>query len=111
QKIQLEASGQSEPLLANILQSASGGAENLLRGGVARHIDIEWQATPLAFCRRAIDGRYPFAERGNSEVRLEDFGRFFGFGGELDRFFEAHAKGLIDSSSRPWRARNAAGSL
>jgi type VI secretion system protein ImpL len=111
QKVQLEAGTQAVPLLAGILKSASGGAATLIRGGVAQQIDTQWRAGPLGFCQRAIIGRYPFQARGVEEVRIEDYGRFFGYGGEVDRFFQTYAKDLVDTSHHPWRGRATAGSL
>jgi type VI secretion system protein ImpL len=111
QKVQLEAGTQADPLLAGILKSASTGAATLIRGGVAQQIDTDWRAGPLGFCQRAIVGRYPFRASGAEEVRLEDFGRFFGYGGELDRFYQTYAKELVDTSRRPWRNRTTAGAL
>ncbi len=111
QKVQLEARTQSEPLLAGIMQSAAGGAATLVSGGVAQQIDTEWRAGPLGFCQKAIVGRYPFQANVAEEVRLEDFGRFFGSGGVLDAFFQTYAKDLVDNSRHPWRSRASAAAL
>jgi len=110
-KVQLEARTQSEPLLAGILQGAAGGATTLIRGGVAQQIDTEWRAGPLGFCQQAIVGRYPFQAGAGEEIRLEDFGRFFGAGGVLDSFFQTYARDLVDTTRRPWRSRTTAGAL
>ncbi len=111
QKVQFEAAGQTEPLLTALLTSAAGGAATLVRRGVAGQIDNEWRAGPLGFCQQAIAGRYPFQAGSGEDVRVEDFGRFFGYGGEMDRFFQTYARDLVDTSRRPWRNRGAAGSL
>lgn len=111
EKLQLEGKTQTDPLLANVLNSAAGSAATLIRGGVAQQIDTDWRAGPLGFCQRAIVGRYPFRAGAAEDVRIEDFGRFFGYGGELDRFFQSYAKDLVDTGSHPWRGKVGGGTL
>jgi len=109
QKIKFEAERQEQPLLKGLLDDAATSASNIAFGGVATNIDAQWRSGPLAFCQRAVSGRYPVDPAGRSEIRLEDFGRFFGYGGELDQFFQAYLKDHIDTSQRPWRASGRTG--
>jgi type VI secretion system protein ImpL len=39
------------------------------------------------------------------EIRLNDFGDFFGYGGEMDRFFNEHLRQYVDATDLPWKAR------
>jgi type VI secretion system protein ImpL len=104
QKVQLEAERLNQPFLANLLTEAATSVSNIASGGVATNIEAQWKADGLEFCRRAIADRYPVASSGTSEIRLEDFGRFFGYGGTMDKFFEAYLKDKVDTTRRPWRA-------
>jgi type VI secretion system protein ImpL len=56
-------------------------------------------------CRGIINGRYPFFRDGRAEVPLIEFGRLFGTGGILDRFYKEHLAGLVDTSHAVWRWR------
>jgi type VI secretion system protein ImpL len=59
-------------------------------------------------CRQVIESGYPFT-RGSREVSLIDFGRLFGPGGTLDKFFKDNLASLADTSKKAWtwRAENA----
>lgn len=105
---QLEAARQPEPLLTDVLATAAGGAARIGGGGVAKGINEQW-ALPLKFCEDAISGRYPLVRDSQKEVSLADFARFFGAGGELDRFFQGPVRDMVDMSRRPWRSRDAGG--
>ncbi len=103
QRVQFEAERMNMPVISSLLSAAATSVENIAMGGVATNVESQWKAGPLAFCQRAIKGRYPVARGERSEIRLEDFGRFFGYGGELDKFFESYLKDSIDTNRRPWR--------
>jgi type VI secretion system protein ImpL len=104
QQIQFAAERQNVPMLEALLVAAANSVNNIASGGVATNIESQWQSGALQLCRQAIEGRYPVSKTAESEIRLEDFGRFFGFGGEADKFFESYLSDKIDSSRRPWRA-------
>lgn len=50
-----------------------------------------------SFCRRAIAGRYPFAN-SSKDVAPNDFARFFGPQQMLDQFFQQNLRHLVDVS-------------
>jgi type VI secretion system protein ImpL len=54
------------------------------------------------FCVRAIANRYPFASSSAADVLPDDFGQFFGPGGQLDNFFQARLASLVDTSGSVW---------
>jgi type VI secretion system protein ImpL len=104
EQVRFAAQRQPIPMLEAILREAATGVDNIASGGVATNIESQWQAGPLQLCRQAIADRYPVSRTADSEIRLEDFGRFFGFGGEADKFFESYLRDKIDTNARPWRA-------
>ncbi|MEM6486930.1 MAG: type VI secretion system membrane subunit TssM [Pseudomonadota bacterium] len=59
------------------------------------------------FCRRTIEGRYPFV-RSREDVALADFQRMFAPGGELERFFQTHLEKYVEKGDR-WRWKTVQG--
>jgi type VI secretion system protein ImpL len=68
-----------------------------------KELNTMWRKEVLAECHRAISGRYPFNSIASKEVRLKDFSKFFGYGGTLDAFFNAHLKAVVNTRKTPWR--------
>ncbi|WP_309269060.1 type VI secretion system membrane subunit TssM [Azonexus sp.] len=54
------------------------------------------------FCRRAVEGKYPFVV-AEQEVDPDDFARLFSSGGLFDSFFEKNIKPYVDTTTQPWR--------
>lgn len=48
-------------------------------------------------------GKYPFNPRASREVKLKDFGRFFGYDGVMDQFFDTYLNAFVDTSNGKWR--------
>jgi type VI secretion system protein ImpL len=95
-------------LVQGLLQDAASRSQNLAFSGVKANLNAQWQAEALPFCRQAIAGRYPVDRGSAQEIRLEDFGRFFGPGGLVDAYFKAYLADFVDTSSKPWRTRTTA---
>jgi type VI secretion system protein ImpL len=76
-----------------------GGARQQVR----QKLNAAWNSQVLPSCRQAIEGRYPIYKDSNIEVGLNDFGRIFGPGGQLDEFFNVYLRPFVDSSRMPWR--------
>lgn len=53
-------------------------------------------------CQTVASGRYPFDRASRNEIALVDFGRLFGVGGVMDRFFQTKLANYVDQSHRPW---------
>ncbi|MCI4678282.1 type VI secretion system membrane subunit TssM [Rhodoblastus acidophilus] len=53
-------------------------------------------------CLQLIPGRYPFDRGARREIALADFGRLFGVGGVMDRFFQNNLAKYVDQSKRAW---------
>ena len=105
QQLQMEASRQPE-MVKGLLTGAANKSQNLAFAGVASQINTEWRSRGLPFCQQAIANRYPIARNSNQEIRLDDFGQFFGPGGIVDTFFTQYLANYVDMSRSPWRVRS-----
>ncbi len=65
-------------------------------------VDALWQAEGARECRRAVEGRYPFATAAESEVTIDDFTRIFGPEGLFATFFDGNLAEFVDVSTDPW---------
>ncbi|GGQ19317.1 type VI secretion system membrane subunit TssM [Shewanella litoralis] len=65
-----------------------------------------WRSQVVSEFNSAIAGRYPFDRKSKSNVRLKDFGKFFGYGGTLDKFWDQYLAAHVDTSKKPWRFKN-----
>ncbi len=99
-----EAEGGS-PLLAQMLREVDSDATALASGGERERISGLWAAEAGPFCRRAIAGRYPLARAARQEVTRDDFTRFFGPNGMMDKFFAEHLHNYVEVRDGPWRWR------
>jgi type VI secretion system protein ImpL len=85
------------------------GAANEFIGDVSKAtadqimLALRDQVTPA--CTQVVNGRYPFVRGSQREVPLADFGRMFGPGGVLDKFFQQYLAPITDTSSREWTFR------
>jgi type VI secretion system protein ImpL len=56
-------------------------------------------------CQAIVNNRYPFFKNSQRDVPLIEFGKLFGTGGILDRFYKEHLAGMVDTSHPTWRWR------
>ncbi|WP_249744953.1 type VI secretion system membrane subunit TssM [Burkholderia pyrrocinia] len=73
-----------------------------LNQGVGELLARQMNAAIGNECRRAIEGKYPFAS-SSQEVDPEDFARVFASGGLLDEFFQKTLAPYVDTAANPWR--------
>ncbi len=99
-----EASRQPE-MVGEVLGQVTSSVTGLTSGGVRNRLNELWRSEGLGFCQQAIAGRYPLVRDSRREVRLPDFGEFFGPGGIMDRYFSTHLVDYVDTSRRQWRWR------
>jgi type VI secretion system protein ImpL len=92
--------------MQEMLSGAAENSQNLAFAGVTAQFNSEWQSRGLPFCQQAIGGRYPIVRGGSQEIRLDDFGQFFGPGGIMDAFFREYLANYVDMSRSPWRVRS-----
>ncbi|WP_050657895.1 type VI secretion system membrane subunit TssM [Gallaecimonas pentaromativorans] len=77
-------------------------AKKVVRQSVSRSINEIWRSSVYRDYRSAIAGKYPFRRQADSEVALQDFAGFFGYGGTLDSFFNDQLKPYVDTQRSPW---------
>jgi len=104
QQLQMEASRQPE-MVKGLLIGAASGTQELAFAGVTSQMNSEWRSRGLMFCRQAIANRYPIARASSQDIRLDDFGQFFGPGGISDTFFSEYLADYVDTSQSPWQVR------
>ena len=66
-------------------------------------VDGELQTKIVAYCAKAIRGRYPIERSGAQEVPPLDFGKFFGPNGVMDTFYQTELKTIVDTTHGAWR--------
>ncbi|GAL04530.1 IcmF-related protein [Photobacterium aphoticum] len=81
-----------------VLQTAK-----LAKQGSKIQLNTLWKNTVVREYRSSIAGKYPFSEGSLKEVKMKDFGEFFGHDGAIDRFFNQHLESFVDTSKRRWR--------
>ena len=86
-------------LLAGLVATSSGQAASGAQAGVQKQVGAEVGA----FCRQAVEGRYPFARGQAREVPPGDFSKVFGPNGSFDNFLKTKMQGLYDASGPAWR--------
>ncbi len=100
ERVKAAAGQQPEPIRAMLEQLADAGA-NQSRGAEIQGLSAELK--PISdICKRAINGRYPFASGSRADVLPEDFGQLFGGGGLMDDFFQRRLLNLVDTSAASW---------
>ncbi len=108
QRLRILAARQPEPVktwLSQLYRRTRG----VTLGGAHRELSKKWKAAVLPVCNKALLKRYPFKSGAQAEATLRDFGRFFGEGGVMDRFFQEQLAQFVDTSRSPWRWRKGAG--
>lgn len=79
-------------------QNAASGAV-----GIRAQLDAAWKADVLPWCKQSLNGRYPFAGPGGSDMAMDDFTRLFKPGGLIDAFFTTRIARYVDVAAHPWR--------
>ncbi|CAA0096768.1 Uncharacterised protein [BD1-7 clade bacterium] len=90
-----------KPLMTRIVSRSA----SLSQSGVVEHLNQMWASEVLGFCQRAIANRYPVSPAAESDIQLDDFAQFFGYGGTMDTFFKRHLQKYVDASRSPWAVR------
>lgn len=54
------------------------------------------------FCRRALQGRYPFSAHSQQDVAAGDFSRLFAPNGLFDSFFQQNLAEKVNQATSPW---------
>jgi len=107
-RVRAEAAQLPMPLrgmLENLADSSSRQTDGSIRSTLGGELD----SSLGEFCRRAIQGRYPFERSATQEVTLADFARMFGQGGLMDQFFQSRLAPMADVSGPTWVLRQPGG--
>ena len=68
-------------------------------------INEKWKTEVGLQCGNTLANNYPFKSDSPKDLPLAEFTKFFAPNGLFDKFFKENLEGLIDTSSRPWKAR------
>ncbi|MDX2345610.1 MAG: type IVB secretion system protein IcmF [Legionella sp.] len=72
----------------------------------AKHfINTQWQRQVFPEYQRTILNRYPFMQKTNNEVAINDFDHFFATNGILNHFVAEYIKPFLDTSKPEWPLR------
>ena len=99
--MKMESAKLPAPLRA-ILAGISDRTTQKVNQGVGSMLALQVDSSVGEVCRRAIDGKYPFAG-STQEVDIEDFNRVFAADGLLDTFFQKNLAAYVDTGTKPWR--------
>ncbi|NNF16548.1 MAG: type VI secretion system membrane subunit TssM [Gammaproteobacteria bacterium] len=92
-----------DPMVAAVVNTMVGGVKGVMAGSTRSYLNDLWRSDGYDRCYDTIAGRYPFERGASREIKLDDFGDFFGNGGDMDSFFSTHLKDYVDTASRPWK--------
>ena len=98
--MKLEAQNLPAPF-KSVLNSAAQQVSDKTQNGIKDFLNAAWKAQTFPYCSRAISNRYPIVA-SSKQVTLEDFGRYFGYGGIVDGFFNERLQNFVDISTKPW---------
>ncbi|ARM15055.1 MULTISPECIES: type VI secretion system membrane subunit TssM [Rhizobium] len=108
QQIEAGAADLPEPIRQWIL-GLSRHSSDLTVSGMRRGLASGWAGGPGDLCRRATEGRYPFASGSRRDIPLSDFARLFGRKAEIDTFFAENLSPFVDKSKGSWQFRPTSG--
>lgn len=87
---------------SGLVQGAATSFENELTGSSVSQLLQDLRSQVTATCNLIITNRYPFARGSDRDVPLPDFGRLFGTGGIMDKFYTTNLAALVDTSKADW---------
>ena len=99
--LRLEAAKMPAPF-RNVLSDLVIDGMRIVNIGIGEVLITQAESTIGEFCRRAINGKYPFAKT-DQDVDMDDFTRLFSAGGMIDDFFQKVLAPYVDSNVTPWR--------
>ena len=104
------ASQAPQPVQRWLLSLTTTGAA-FRAGGARQHAAaaLDGAGGPAQLCAQAVNGRYPFAAT-DADIPLDDFGRLFAPGGQLDAFFTTELKPYVDTAAKAWKVQATPGS-
>lgn len=101
-----QESGQLPPQVAGLISGLTGESANLVASGSNAALADQFRAAAGNDCASFVDGRYPFAQGGPSDIPVQNFADLFGNGGRFDGFLKSTLAQRVDTSGRTWRWKN-----
>ncbi|CAB3775815.1 hypothetical protein LMG28614_00090 [Paraburkholderia ultramafica] len=98
-----QEAGQLPPQVAGLISGLTGKSADLVAGGGSAALADKFRAAAGNDCANFVDGRYPFAPRGASDIPVQNFAELFGNGGRFDSFFKSTLAQRVDTGGRTWR--------
>jgi type VI secretion system protein ImpL len=94
---------------SRMIQGAAASFETELTGTSVSQLLQDLRSQVTGQCQQIVANRYPFAKGSSRDVPMADFGRLFGPGGIMDRFFQQTLAPLVDTSRPEWAFRQTMG--
>lgn len=101
-----QESDQLPPQVAALISGLTGESANLVASGSNAALADQFRAAAGNDCTSFVDGRYPFAQGGASDIPLQNFAELFGNGGRFDGFLKSTLASRVDTSGRTWNWRS-----
>jgi type VI secretion system protein ImpL len=98
-----QESDQLPPQVATLISGLTGKSAELVASGSSAALASQFREAAGNDCASFVDGRYPFAPNGTSDIPLQNFAELFGNGGRFDSFFKSTLAKSVDTSGRNWR--------
>ena len=90
------------PAVASLVSSLTNDVNDASSGGFCAQLNALWESDVYPFYERALLGRYPVSRRASNEITLEDFGRFFGPNGILDKYVNEYLANNVQKTPGQW---------
>lgn len=94
---------QLPPQVAGLISGLTGKSADLVASGGSAALAEQFRAAAGNDCANFVDGRYPFAAGGASDIPLQNFAELFGGGGRFDGFFKSTLAARVDTGASSWR--------
>lgn len=89
-------------LMKSVLTSLTANVSDTLGTGLCSNLNAIWQNEIVPFYRQTISNRYPLNKNAIYDVAIDDFTRFYGPGGLLDRFYDQHLSAYVVKSGKQY---------
>ncbi|MDR1227703.1 MAG: type VI secretion system membrane subunit TssM [Azoarcus sp.] len=87
------SAGNMPPPLGNIVKTVAASSARSIKAASVRNTTNTLKTEVGAFCRKAIETRYPFKRDAAVGVTADDFAEVFGPGGSMERFRQQQGPG------------------
>lgn len=99
--LRVEAAKMPAPF-RNVLSDLVIDGMQIVNVGIGEVLIAQAENNIGEFCRRALNGKYPFTKT-DQDVDIDDFTRLFAAGGMIDDFFQKVLAPYVDINVTPWR--------